>query len=306
VIDVREPSQVVSRIAAALREFDTRGPAPTSVRRLLVGLNDALADSGPVELRITPHHWIAAQTTALGGLAASIGNPWDGVAIKRALRDLRKTFRESARVQRHEAKLSSLLAGVIAFGLCGLFAILIVVGSATDVSSKDSIWRDSSTGKFDAGQGIGTIVVCTLVFGLFAGLPYAKLVDPLLRARRNRALAARLDPGERLLHALKTRDGEVLIATDERILLAGPGNNGDAPHARWSLGYADISSFSGRRDGRTGRRVTFQSGMCVFEVSLKGRRVPKVEEKVLLAILQHRVSRGSSRQDRRTPDEALA
>lgn len=278
---------MVSRITAELRELDKRRPAPASAWRLLIELRDALADSGPVELRTTPGCWMVARKTARGALDPLNGDARDGVATRRALLGLRRAFRKAARLERREAQLSSLLARVIPLGLYVLLATLIVVGGATEDSAKDSIWRDPSTGKFDVGKGIVDVVSCTVIFGSLGWLGYATLVRPLMRARRHRALGARLVSGERLLHTLKTREDKLLIATDRRVLLVEPGNKRDGPVTHWSLGYTDINWFADRQDGPRGRRVALRSGSGSFEVGIKGQS-PTVAEQVLLVILQHR------------------
>ena len=64
MVDVRKPALVVASLREAPERFEKGGTVPVAVSRLLGEVADALADSGPLELGVSPRRWLRAQARA--------------------------------------------------------------------------------------------------------------------------------------------------------------------------------------------------------------------------------------------------
>ena len=98
MIDVRKPDAVLARVSQAQKRFEAGGGVPNATRELLVGLDDALGDSGPLELGVPPGHWLRAHR-CLRGVVTSLWDNRTEVPVadaERALRAARRVFRLAA------------------------------------------------------------------------------------------------------------------------------------------------------------------------------------------------------------------
>jgi hypothetical protein len=71
MIDLSEPGAVLARLADARRRFEKGARVPTAVQDLLVELDRALTESGPLELGVSPRRWVRTQAR-MSGLVASL------------------------------------------------------------------------------------------------------------------------------------------------------------------------------------------------------------------------------------------
>lgn len=90
VIDVRDSKAVLGRLRRAERAFERGAPVPIAARELLDELADALADSGPLELRASTSCWLSGVDSARTGAEAAN----DSEQPRKAVRHARKSIRE--------------------------------------------------------------------------------------------------------------------------------------------------------------------------------------------------------------------
>jgi hypothetical protein len=58
MVDLRAPDRVLAELMDARRQFEKGAAAPIAVEDRLVELADALTDSGPLELGVSPRRWV--------------------------------------------------------------------------------------------------------------------------------------------------------------------------------------------------------------------------------------------------------
>jgi hypothetical protein len=82
MVDVLDAKAMLARLHDAQRRFEKGAPVPLAARELLDELVDALADSGPLELQVSPGAWLASIKSAQAGIRAAD----DGTSPKNARR----------------------------------------------------------------------------------------------------------------------------------------------------------------------------------------------------------------------------
>jgi hypothetical protein len=101
MIDICDAATMVTRLREAERQFEKGAPVPHAASELLDELLDALADSGPLELHVTPEAWLGSIRSAERGIAAADdgSSPKSVRRAKRSIRELKRLFgaRDSAR-----------------------------------------------------------------------------------------------------------------------------------------------------------------------------------------------------------------
>lgn len=283
VVDLREPGGVVLQLDDARRRFEKGGPTPVAVRDLLVKLADELADSGPLELGVSPRRWLRARDAASRAVARLQS---DGMAGQSAatvgVRELRRIFTRAARAARWRAHgLSSPRSWVVLFA-----SIYLVLFCATYLAV--SLAHGSFAARWLA-PGV-TLPLVAMMLSVWFWLPRLQLALELHTAL---ATAAMLAPEERPLFGARLRSGRrFAIATDRRVVLVQRRPRDSAIDLDWSLPYARITSFTTQRKGRGDKAPTcviLNAGSQGYEIDLRGEGYQLAHDKGLLAILGRRV-----------------
>lgn len=94
MVDVLDAKPMFIRLRDAQGRFERGAPVPLAARELLDELVDALADSGPLELQVTPGAWLAGIKSAEAGIAAADDgtSPKSVRRAKRSIRGLKRFF----------------------------------------------------------------------------------------------------------------------------------------------------------------------------------------------------------------------
>jgi hypothetical protein len=129
--DLRAPDRILVELADARRQFEKGAAAPVAVRDRLVELAGALADSGPLELGVSPRRWLRAQAklSALVGVSRDDAPPGQLTAARarKALRQLRRLMRLSAWSARwRKWTHGSRWAPFVLFAVAGLLVISVI------------------------------------------------------------------------------------------------------------------------------------------------------------------------------------
>ncbi len=282
VVDLREPNTVLRTLADAKRRAEKGAPASITVRDLLAELGDALADSGPLELGVSPRRWVRAQARASGMVA----NRQDATAARDTdrsaptMRELRSVFRPAARSARWRVLMrDSRWAPFVLFVL--LSALLAV-----------ATWLIESLAE---GQFSARMFAPAIPIELFFFLLSAAWLWSATEAVVARDIAGQLAPEERWLLNCRMHGGWVVIATDQRVLAAKRRRELVGPRLLWSVPYAEVTSFSSLEVKN--RRVTLNAGGQVQQIDLRALEVidggidyQKYHHKALLMILRRRAS----------------
>lgn len=286
MIDVREPDDVLARIAEARRSFEKGGSVPSATRRLLVELDDALGGSGPLELGVTARQWLSAQT----GLSHAVQSLRDDRAevqvgdVELGLRTARYLFRlarwsarwrtwsggttRALRMQFAAAWLVAAIAGAVlesAFQPGGFHPIFLAVGPLLLTVAWLAVFQDTT----------------------------ARLRDAALAREAAREVAGdqRGLVGLRLVSHGRRTNVDLVIATDHQLIAARR-----TEHARWALTwsepYTQITSASEETTVSPGLTMHAREGSRVLQCrALRGESDADYQgslRKALLTILDRR------------------
>ena len=237
VVDLRAPDRVLAELADARRQFEKGGPTPVVVRDRLLELADALADSGPLELGLSPRRWVETQSTVTEIVARLQRNPTDLLSATRAgqaIGRLRRLMRSARWSSRWRARTrGSPRAPVILFALCAL----IVTGLTWLI---ESLAHGQSSGRWL----LPALPIVTIFF--FA------CMSSIWRAReaaQARELAATIAPTERPLAYCRMPSRQFAVATDQRVLAINLPSARHGSRALWSMPYAQIIAIEPRDKG---------------------------------------------------------
>lgn len=288
MIDVREPDQALARISQPRRQFEKGGVVPNATRQLLVELDDALGDSGPLELGIPPRQWLTAQER-LSRAVISLRDDRVEVQVgdaKRGLRDARHAFRLASWSARWRRRFGG-TTRALRIQLATPWLLAAVAGAVLE-----AIFQPG--GFHPIYLAVGPLVLTFIWVPLFRDAT-ARLRDAALA----REAAKELANGQRALVALRlARRGsgsgvELVIATDQQLIAARR-----ASHERWgvtwSAPYPQIGALSeGKADSR---RLTLRTrgGARVLECRrLEGETESDYQarlRKALLTVLERRTA----------------
>jgi hypothetical protein len=240
VIDLRDRSLLAQRLAEARGMLARHARIPAEVAALVGALAGALAESGPLELRVSAWMYLRS-LEACERAVASLDGP-DTMAqrrdVKRALRHARWLLRWSA------------CRDMARWRLVG--ASLLVAGAAAVVAGA---WGVLSNGALDSGA---------LTFGgwcgLIAGIQTWAACAGTRRDRRARELAAALLPRERalvspMLSGWRQRRRSCL-ATDKRLCLAERARRNLPARIERTTDYGQITAITQRQLTQGGTKVT--------------------------------------------------
>ena len=227
VVDLREPEGVLARVDDALRQLREGGDVEGDARDLAVVLVEAISESGPLEMAVSPARWLATQRKVNENLARlPEASPTMRLAfIGRALESLRRTFRRAARMARWRSRFG--YSSRVPWLVFAAFSVLLIAATLILES---------------LGQGRFTIALLAPAF-VIELLFYVCLVHVVRAASDTgvgRAAAEQLAPTERWLLSCRLKHGGVLIATDRRLLAAGRKLGSGPPRLLWSTAYNDI------------------------------------------------------------------
>ena len=283
MIDVRDAKAMLARLRDVQRGFEKGGPVPHIARDLLSDLVDALADSGPLELSVSPSEWLSSMTSAERGLAAA-DDPSSTKAVRRAqrsIRALRRFFGDGSWTWRDWLALPFLLAfwAMMLIWVVPLIALCLLIEKASkryhpDVR-KTVTWLDLSDRVLFAHPVKGT---------RFAASSPARV-----------RLGAYVHP--------------VLVATDRRLILAAPSSELPVPSDRqrfsiaWEIPYPCLRSCSSKTvNSGENEVVTIET----LERTI-AYKMPRAESNALMAILKRRAPERSTRRGfPRQSEEAAA
>jgi hypothetical protein len=260
MVDVLDAKPMFIRLRDAQGRFERGAPVPLAARELLDELVDALADSGPLELQVTPEAWLASIKSAEAGIAAAD----DGTSpksVRRAMRSIRELKRFFG--GRH---------------LTWYDFLFLPVGLAV------VIWV------------LPLVVVFVLIEKRY--VPDARKVavglempDRLLFAHAVRAARSEVQSAARA--RLGAYVHPVLIATDRRVVLAQPPSERPARFGQhrfavgWEVAYRHIRSFSSKtiqRGDAEEESVSIQTSEREITYEL-----PSSAGKALAGILKRRI-----------------
>jgi hypothetical protein len=274
-IDVRKPEVVLRKITDATRRLEKGGSARSAAQELAAELFDAVADSGPLELGISPRSWLRAQAKAGSWkrtlrFAADADTP----AVRRALADLRRIFRRGDWSRRWRRQFDNPKHGPWA-----LFAL----GSGFLIGAT---WLGEALAH---GQIAARWVLPGLLFAFIFFLITALARQRGLDAAVAREIAAAVVPRERWLCNMRMPRQHVVIATDQRLLIAIPARNRRGAEIVWSATYDDISSVG---DSKMCLTVHSAEGPQTLErrdlAWLEDGDYQRSNQEALLAILRRR------------------
>jgi hypothetical protein len=272
VVDVGQPDAVLLELSNAARGFEKGGGVPIVTGRLVADIVDALMDSGPLELGVSPRRWLRATTRTHQLLARLRGPDADSTAIaKRALGRLRRLFMHAA----FSARWRSALGGIAwwPFVLFALVALPLFVAASI------------ATGYPFAG----------LLAVWFAFLICSGRLWRTREASVARAIGARLAPDERLLLNCRMEDGLMAVATDRRLFVVTVRRHTE-PKELETVSFADVITYEeGTLFGD--RCVTLKTAHDALAIEFRkwggsddGYAYQKHHQKALVAILARRVN----------------
>jgi hypothetical protein len=250
MIDVQKPEQTLITIEEARRHFEKGGAVPNTARALILELADAIADSGPLEMGISPRRWVRAQGSVMDAVKSlrddrvgvQVGGAMRGFrAARRAFRlgawsaHWRRRFGESARAMRIQ------------------LAVMLVVAVCVATAGEILLHGDFRPGYFVAG------LVFAMFFWGFIDERAVRLGDAALARAATRELAV----GHRALSAARLmseprKDVELAIATDHGVLAARRMSRRRWEEL-WFVPYAQITSFASDESARP-RSVSLDAG----------------------------------------------
>jgi hypothetical protein len=227
VLDLREPEDVLDSIKDALQGLEEDPARERKARELAAALVEAIADSGPLEMSVSPDMWMATQQSLNETLAkppkVDQTNAWTLTTL--ALWRLRKTFRQARRRGRWRSRFGySARAPWVALAALSL---LIVAATVTIESL--------AHGRFTPTWFLPALVL-ELVLLAFSKEIVVLASDTAVA----RVTAEQVAPSERWLLACRLKGGGVLIVTDKRLVAAGPVRAAAAPKPLWSSVYGDV------------------------------------------------------------------
>ena len=286
MIDVREPDDVLARIAEARRSFETGGSVPSATRRLLVELDDALGASGPLELGVTARRWLSAQA----GLSRAVHSLRDDRAEVqvgdaelglRAARHLLRLARWSARWRRWSGGTTRALR----IQLAAVWVLAAIAGAVLESAFQPG-------GFHPIFLAVGPLLLTVAWLALFQDTT-ARLRDAALAREAAREIAGdqRALVGLRLVSHGRRTHVALVIATDHQLIAAQR-----TEHARWTLTwaepYAQITSAAEERTDTPGVTMHAREGSRALQCR-QLRRESDVDyqgglRKALLTILDRR------------------
>jgi hypothetical protein len=238
VIDVREPEAVLAKLAEARRRFAKGGGVPTAVHDLLVELAGAIAESGPVELDVSPGRWVRIQTRMSGVVESLNGASAQESAARarKALRQLRRVFKWRRRLRWWRAPLND-----VRWLPSALFACYLAIFAGTT-------WLPHRH------TGVTALLFGLLFVFLLFSFPVSIVVTQrATSAAGGRKLAAMHAPEERCLFASRLRRRQLVIATDQRVFAVSAPIPLTRSQPLWSLPYSRITSVMKETNARSVR-----------------------------------------------------
>jgi hypothetical protein len=282
MVDLGAPDRVLAELADERRQFEKGAAAPIGVRDRLVELADALTDSGPLELGVSPRRWVRAErrfSDLVGDAQQNPTGPLSATRAKEAIGVFRRLMRLSAWSSRWRARTrgsrwaTSALFAFCAVGLAGLTWLI------------ESLAHGQSSARWLLP---GLLIVTIFFFASMSSIWRAT------EAARARELAAKAAPTERHLAYCRMPGRRFLIATDQRVLAINLPSVRNSSRALWSMPYSQISSFE-RGPKRNDRWVTLHAGGMVEQIEVRilgddnqGYDYQKYHQEALLAILSRR------------------
>lgn len=268
MIEIRDTNAMVTRLRDAERRFEKGASVPHATRELLNELLDGLAESGPLELGVTPEAWLSSISSAELGIAAA-----DDSLSAKAVRQSEQSIRELRRFFGGSDDLTwvdwIVLLVFLPFLPMALFQAVCL----------SPFWLPAVLIKAFKRRHVPD--VREVATGL-------ELPDRLLFAHAVKA--SRPEVGSALRAKLGAYVPPVLIATDQRLVLARPPSllprqPGQFAVA-WDVPYSRIRSFSSRTVAGGGSEVvTVQTPER--EITYK---LPLYEGTAMVAILKRRAA----------------
>jgi hypothetical protein len=232
VIDVREADKVLTRISQAQSSFEEGVGVPTAVHDLLVELDGAIVDSGPLELGVSPDEWLCIQTRMRRSLESlNDASAEESVArARKALRQLQRLFKRGRRLRRWRARCND--ARWIPSALLGCY-LAILAGT---------IWL---VGSHPHGKPAAILFAVALIVAWLALLfVFIGAAQHATIAAGDRKLAAMHAPEERWLFASRLPRRQLVIVTDQRLLAVSAPLRLRRSQPLWSLPYARVTSVT--------------------------------------------------------------
>ncbi len=272
MIDIRDANGMVARLRDVQRRFEKGAPVPHAARELLVELLDALADSGPIELGVTPTAWLDSIDWAERGITAADASPSPKTVrqTKRSIRELKAFFGQRDWIWSDWLVLPFvalfLLSQLIFMGpvLLPVFVLIYVFERRYIPNARE--------------VAIGLELPERLLFA-----------HAVKRARSEAPSATRARLGA-YVHP-------VLIATDRRVVLAQPSSERPFRSRQhrfavgWEIPHPYIQSFSAHTTPK-GEEVTVSIQTAEREVT---QQMPGSVATALLDILKRRIPEGLDR-----------
>lgn len=280
MLDLREPEDVLASINDALRRLDEDPASEGDGRELAVALVEAIADSGPLEMCVSPDMWMASQRTVNEKLARlpklNETQAWGSTML--ALRRLRRTFRQARRRGRWRSR----------FGYSARAPWVVLASLSLLLATATVTIESVAHGRFIAGSFF-VVPVLEMLF-LFVSTPPVVLASDSAVAR---VTAEQVAPAERWLLACRLKGGGVLVATDRRLVAARPLRATGTPKILWSSAYGDIRAVGNPQL----RQYTVLDAETTHLI--RARAIWPLDdyqadhESALLAILKHRTRAGT-------------
>jgi hypothetical protein len=245
VIDVREAEAVLAKLAEARRRFEKGGGVPTAVHDLLVELAAAIAESGPVELDVSPGRWLRIQTR-MSGLLESLNNASaqeSAARARKALRQLQRVFKRGRRLRTWRARFNDARCVPSALVACYL---AIFAGTT---------WLIGSHRHSGVTAVLLSLLSLFLLFSFFVSIVVTRRATI---AAGGRELAAMHAPEERCLFASRLPRRQLVIATDQRVFAVSAPLRLRRSQPLWSLPYSRITSVAPAKDSNA-RHVTLHA-----------------------------------------------
>jgi hypothetical protein len=280
VFDLREPEDVLESLDDALRDLERDPAKERDGRELAVALVEAIAASGPLEMGVSPETWMATQRKVNEGLARlpKVDQVYAEGLTTLALRRLRRTFRRARRRGRWRSRFGySPRAPWVALAALSL---LLVAATVTIESL--------AHGEFTPLYFLPAFVLEMILLAVLT--PAVVLASDAAVAR---VTAEQVAPSERWLLACRLKSRGVLIATDQRLVAAGPVRATGTPKLLWSSTYGDVRAVGNPKL----RQYTVRDGQTTHVI--QARAIWPLDdyqadrESALLAILSRRTPAGA-------------
>lgn len=247
-------------------------------RELLRELANALHDSGPLELGVTPARWLGAVRAADRGLASADAGP-SRTTDRRAKRSFRQLERFFSGKRERLSRAVALSVVALMIGI----QILIVVVSHHKVRAL--LWTSGAIAAlYVLGFAIERCEPNIKHAGTWLDLPDRQLFAHSVKASPS-------EVGSFVRAKLGMYIRPVLIATDRRLVLARPANgipdrsNGNEFAFAWEILYRDITVFSSKTTGGENPTTLVSVQSRTREISYK---FPGSHGEALVAILKRR------------------